>query len=111
MNVYYEKTEIRADARFCFSDTIDLFGWHVRNNDTGRTVAVIQPVTMKVRPPEEPAMTEEPFLRLRPAEAQVLMDDLWRCGVRPTEAAGSAGAMQAVQEHLKDLRQLLKLHC
>jgi hypothetical protein len=33
--------------------------------------------------------------------AQVLMDDLWRCGIRPTEGAGSAGAMNAVQEHLK----------
>lgn len=37
--------------------------------------------------------------------AQALMDDLWRCGIRPTEGAGSAGAMSAVQEHLKQLKE------
>ncbi len=37
--------------------------------------------------------------------AQVLMDTLWQAGVRPTDAAGSAGAMAAVQTNLADLRQ------
>ncbi len=40
-------------------------------------------------------------------EAQILMDELWSCGLRPTEGKGSAGAMAAVQEHLKDLRRLV----
>ena len=38
--------------------------------------------------------------------AQQLMDSLWDCGVRPTEGAGSAGAMKAVQEHLQDMRKI-----
>lgn len=38
-------------------------------------------------------------------EAQVLMDDLWKAGLRPIEGAGAAGAMAAVQEHLKDLQK------
>jgi hypothetical protein len=38
------------------------------------------------------------------ASAQVLMDTLYACGVRPAEAAGSAGAMAAVTRHLNDLR-------
>jgi hypothetical protein len=38
--------------------------------------------------------------------AQELMDDLWNCGLRPSEGAGSAGAMLAVQEHLKDMRHI-----
>lgn len=37
--------------------------------------------------------------------AQELMDALWSCGLRPSQGRGSAGAMDAVQEHLKDLRQ------
>lgn len=41
-------------------------------------------------------------------DAQTLMDDLWQCGVRPTDGAGTAGAMGAVQEHLKDLRNVMK---
>ena len=39
--------------------------------------------------------------------AQQLMDDLWRCGVRPTEGKGSAGAMAATQRHLEDMRTLV----
>jgi hypothetical protein len=36
--------------------------------------------------------------------AQTLMDDLWNSGVRPTEGAGSAGAMRAAERHIADLR-------
>jgi hypothetical protein len=39
-------------------------------------------------------------------EAQGLMDRLWTCGIRPTEAAGSAGQLAAVQAHLEDMRKL-----
>ena len=38
--------------------------------------------------------------------AQSLMDQLWDCGLRPTQAAGSAGAMEAVQNHLADMRKI-----
>ena len=37
---------------------------------------------------------------------QVLMDDLWNCGIRPTEGKGSAGQLVAVQDHLKDMRKI-----
>lgn len=39
--------------------------------------------------------------------AQRLMDDLWSCGLRPTEGAGSAGALAATQKHLDDMRKLV----
>lgn len=35
--------------------------------------------------------------------SQSLMDQLWDCGFRPTEGTGSAGAMSAAQNHLKEL--------
>lgn len=41
------------------------------------------------------------------AAAQVLMDDLWASGFRPTEGTGSAGSLQATQAHLKDMRKLV----
>lgn len=40
--------------------------------------------------------------------AQTLMDDLWDCGVRPTEGKGSAGAMAATEKHLGDMRKLVQ---
>lgn len=47
-----------------------------------------------------------PLLQLRPEQAQLLMDDLWRCGLRPSEGSGSAGALAATQAHLKDMQTL-----
>ena len=48
----------------------------------------------------------KPLLAIRMEQAQVLMDDLWNAGVRPTEGSGSAGAMRAAQDHIKDLRRV-----
>ena len=39
--------------------------------------------------------------------AQELMDGLWRCGLRPTEGAGSAGSLAATERHLADLQRLV----
>lgn len=47
-----------------------------------------------------------PTLELIPARAQELMDQLWACGLRPTEGVGSAGAAAAMQEHLNDMRRV-----
>ena len=49
----------------------------------------------------------EPMLRLGIQQAQQLTDELWQCGLRPTEGAGSAGAMAATQRHLEDMRTLV----
>jgi hypothetical protein len=37
---------------------------------------------------------------------QELVDDLWRAGIRPVDAAGSAGQLDATQHHLQDMRQI-----
>jgi len=49
----------------------------------------------------------EPSFQLSYEYAQQLMDDLWTCGLRPTEGSGSAGAMAATQKHLEDMRKLV----
>lgn len=43
--------------------------------------------------------------------AQLLMDDLWRCGIRPSEGAGSAGHAAATERHLKCLDAMLQARC
>jgi len=47
-----------------------------------------------------------PTLDISPEAAQLLMDELWNCGIRPSEGTGSAGALKATQNHLEDMRQL-----
>ena len=48
-----------------------------------------------------------PSFMLENTTAQTLMDDLWNCGLRPTDGAGTAGAMRAVERHLEDMRTLV----
>lgn len=38
--------------------------------------------------------------------AQKLMDDLWSAGIRPTDGAGSAGAMSRAEKHIADLQRV-----
>jgi hypothetical protein len=38
--------------------------------------------------------------------AQELMDELWTCGLRPSEGTGSAGSLKATQDHLGDMQKL-----
>jgi hypothetical protein len=49
----------------------------------------------------------EPTFSLSMQQAQTLMDDLWNCGLRPTEGTGSAGALKAVERHLDDMRKIV----
>ena len=48
-----------------------------------------------------------PMLTLPQEKAQILMDDLWEAGIRPSEGSGSAGAFAAQGKHLEDMRQLV----
>jgi hypothetical protein len=70
-------------------------------------VAKALPIAIQVVKESEGALVEsEPFLRLRYEEAQGLMDELWSCGIRPTEV-GSHGELGAVKSHLEDMRKMV----
>ena len=43
-----------------------------------------------------------PTLSITMGEAQSLIDDLWTCGLRPSEGTGSAGSLAATERHLSD---------
>ncbi len=49
---------------------------------------------------------EQPAISLNIADAQSLMDGLWKCGLRPSEGSGSAGSLAATERHLADMRQI-----
>lgn len=47
-----------------------------------------------------------PAISLTMKQAQQLMDELWSCGIRPTEGSGSAGSLAATERHLKDMQTI-----
>lgn len=53
---------------------------------------------------EEGACVSEPTMTLTNHAAQMLIDELWRCGLRPSEGTGSAGSLAATERHLKDMQ-------
>jgi hypothetical protein len=65
--------------------------------------AVAQPVLMVDLPDGEIA---DPFMKLMPADAQQLLDELWRIGIRPSQEQGSTGQSAAMQKHLDDMRTI-----
>lgn len=69
------------------------------------TYAVMSNIEFK-KPQEGVAIGSSSFIPLADMEAQVLMDDLWACGVRPTEGSGSAGAMRRAEAHITDLQKV-----
>jgi hypothetical protein len=77
-------------------------GIHIDKQE-GNNFHAVKPVEFT----EEPIT---PFMQIPPAievdndSAQQLMDQLWICGLRPSEGSGSAGSLAATQDHLSDMR-------
>lgn len=93
------ETLIHARRDLPFSDGIDL---HLaERRPSGLFVA--QPLILMERNEHE---FSDPFLRLRMHDAQRLMDELWGCGLRPSEGSGSAGSLRATEKHLSDMQRI-----
>ena len=68
---------------------------------------IAEPITFRPIKPSEETNFIDPSIRITREQAQHLMDQLWTCGLRPTEGAGSAGALAATERHLRDMQQLV----
>lgn len=92
------KMKFYLQRDICYWDDITL---HMR---VGNSNSVATSITFTE---VAPGSYRDPLLRLKPDEAQELMDQLYAVGVRPSAAAGSAGQLEAVKYHLEDMRKLV----
>jgi hypothetical protein len=83
----------------------DLVFFMMQNGPRGERFVVNEAIITTVEPGQ--IVPRPSGFTLDGSEAQVLMDDLWSAGVRPTEGAGTAGSMAAVKFHLEDMRRLV----
>lgn len=72
---------------------------------SGARIAVATSITFRVI--EDNEMHEQPLIDLPVESAQQLIDELYHVGIRPTQAAGSAGQLDAVKYHLEDMRAIV----
>jgi len=85
------------------SNGVDCYVVERDPNDPGTVVRVAAPiVTYEIKPGK--ALNVDPTFRLSRQCAQRLADALWFHGFRPSEAAGSAGALAQAEAHIKSLK-------
>lgn len=86
----------------------DSFGVRIgtRYSDNSRW-AIAQPVQFIEQRPEDEGVETPVAFSLNKDSAQSFMDELWNCGIRPSEGTGSAGSLAATQKHLEDMRSLV----
>ena len=72
----------------------------------GEGMAYAQPIEWKVEDRANLGLTISPIFEFENQSAQSFMDQLWACGVRPSEGTGSAGSLKATENHLSDMRKI-----
>jgi len=96
---------IRANKhRYAFKDRLELSMFQPRGNEQYVVATNIEWTVVDLNSSMAPCLDP---LEMDAKAAQVLMDDLWACGIRPTEGSGSAGAFEAQRRHLEDMRALV----
>ena len=108
MDTMNRDIKIRARQGDWYED-VKLYGFEYGFDEAGHYTrdAVITNAIFEKFTEEDIGKDIEPFVKLGKEQAQLLMDDLWDCGIRPTEGTGSAGAMAATERHLEDMRRLV----
>ena len=92
-------------SRTRWSKEIEILVAEVGSSLSGkRIVGYAEPLTLK-RVSESDKVV--PTTLISETAAQRLIDDLWDCGLRPSEGTGSAGQLAATQKHLADMRALV----
>lgn len=105
MIMYSEKTQIYCNRDIWTFPSISMLFVKRFVNDSNESIAVAEPMLFKKV--EEHGVRHPPTIELRIDEATALMDDLWRCGIRPSNGDGSVGEIAAVRNHLADMQKLV----
>lgn len=82
------------------------FELHVAFDCSHDTTSLSKPLEFDQVEREIYAGHRPPALELSPTDAQALMDELYRAGIRPTRMESSAGALAATERHLKDMQAI-----
>lgn len=69
------------------------------------SVNLAEPIRMLRHDPDKGIATQPMMIIQRPA-AQMLMDELWKSGIRPS-SIGTAGHLASIQAHLNDMRKIV----
>lgn len=97
--------QIFKRTEFVIQQAPGSFGYNLWIRDKSHE-QVAYATTVEFRVIDNGMLLPDPVLKMHREELQLLMDELWRIGIRPTEE-GTAGQLGAVKYHLEDMRRLL----
>jgi len=97
-----------VDIEWWFSKNIMKKGYEVQGYIKAQQgkIAVMQPPLFHTMDISEVDGFASAPMTLTKESVQRMMDQLWECGVRPSNGAGNVGELAAVKEHLKDMRDI-----
>ena len=78
--------------------------YRVEKEDGRRFMTAVE---MRLTEVEPGLIGPGPMLELPPDEAQQLMNELWRVGIRPKDGSGALAHVDAMKAHLADMRQIV----
>lgn len=95
------KYMIFADKR-PYNNDIEI--WIEKDHVPGDSIQIVTDFILETA---EEGANRSPSMLLSIRNAQILMDALWGCGLRPSQGSGSAGSLSATQKHLEDMRKIV----
>lgn len=83
------------------------FALHIvhRGGRAGDEIGVARELVFERVPADQRAYTA-PATIIRYDEAQQLIDELWRVGLRPSEGTGTAGSLRQAEDHIASLKAI-----
>lgn len=91
-------------ARFAdWENSLQLAAWQLGNDGRTRRVSAV----FTVHDDDKEGNIAEPFLNLDRKDAQQLFDELYRCGMRPSDGQPTSDQIAAIKYHLEDMRRLV----
>lgn len=107
MKQFIHRTEIRAIRQPWVRSEIAISLARFEGPAHSPQIYIAEPIKLRALTEEDMMREHLPTFSLQPEDAQQFMDELWRCGIRPTEGAGSVGQLAATERHLADLQRLV----
>ncbi len=101
----FGRKRIYVNRNFAYGDEYQLYLFVEQQTPSGKLVSYAESMTLRNA---EDGIRSEPLMHLRPDEAQMFMDELWKAGVRPKSGEGSVGQLAATEKHLNDMRKLVE---
>ena len=96
---------MQKDTKFRIMYSSNQFGYDINIYTEDRETGALHVSDCLTMNPHKNGEPVAPTVNMSREELELLMDDLWRNGIRPSNGEGNVGQIGAIKDNLKDLRE------